>query len=522
MLERGIRPDPPEESPGEPPVAPTAMPIRMLRMPDPDTQEILDTDWDTAPQEITFLNLCFYYFGPVGRKEDVLMNLLNCGVDESWFIHENRRWMYMGLFSAAMLISNPNTVVRASSIMEEAERLSGRTGWARAEYENIIDTVGIIKLDEFLEQGLPLWWSKLKKPKLVRALGELNMLVCHLPPTLERLDKVDQLISNALEIWRAEPDIRKSEVGVLQRAKDKILGPVPTNYCVPTGLRAADEGLNGGIGGRNAPDSGRLIVVCGRPGSGKTVFSGNLALRLAARNKDVMFWSFEMSDEQLAYRMWATKDFFYCRENGLEDPVTYNQLKKYSLTKAQRERIASLDPSAIDPKLKIFMGNSSMTADYVCNRMRSHAKIHPETGIFIIDHLGLLNIPGNNKAVAVGEATRQFKTTANELGIDVMLLCQLNRNVEGRDDKRPTLADLRDSGRIEEDADIVLGLYRESYYKPEDKTIENDFEILTLKNRQGESGTKIPCLIYLNSCALVDHGSAKGLYPEPPPPEDEL
>jgi KaiC/GvpD/RAD55 family RecA-like ATPase len=479
--------------------------------------EILETDWDTAPQEITFLSALFEYFGPFGRKEALLFRLLDCGVDETWFVDDNRRYLYLGLFTAALKLSDTSSTVRIGAVVDEAEKISGEKGWATKEIRTICDKVGYFNIDEFLEEEIPLWWHKLKKPKAVKLLGKLDMLLTRLPPTLERLQEIDDLAAATLDTWRADPDTKSGCEELHANVRDECLQPIPADHTIELGVVAFDEMLNGGVGGHNSPDAGRLIITCARPGGGKSLVASNIASRLAVRGHKVVFWSFEMGQKELAMRDIAMKDFFYCRFHGLSNPITYNNLKKRSYTPAQRERLQAELYTPIDQNLSILIGNSSMEASYIANHMRAYVRRNPSTRLFVIDHLGLLNIPNANRAVAVGDATRQLKVTARELGVDILLLCQLNRGVEGRDDKRPTLSDLRDSGRIEEDSDIVLGLFRPSYYDP-DPSLNNILEIISLKNRQGKSNYSIETNIYLDSCAIVDPGSSKAMEPDYPVP----
>jgi KaiC/GvpD/RAD55 family RecA-like ATPase len=489
--------------------------------PDPTTHEILDTNWDTAPQEIAFLSAALEFFGPVGRNQPKLFRLLDSGVDETWFIHPNRRFLYLGLFSASLKITESNTTVRLGAVIDEAEKISKETGWAVEEIRRICETVGYFKLDEFLEQDIPLWWHKLKKPKTIALLGKMNHLLVNISPTLESLNEIDELAAQALDTWRAEPSVNPAEEKLHFDVRNECLKPLPLDHTIAIGVDAIDQALNGGVGGHSSPDAGRLIVVCARPGAGKSLVAGNIASRLAVRGCKAVLWSFEMGRNELAMRDIAMKDFFYCREQGLSDPITYNNLKRRAYTNAQRDRLVAQTYEKLDENFSILIGSPKMTPEYVTNHMRSFARRHPSTRLFIIDHLGLMNIPTTNRAVEVGEATRLLKVTARQLGIDVLLLCQLNRGVESREDKRPTLSDLRDSGRIEEDSDIVLGLYRPAYYKNDDPTLDNILEIISLKNRQGQSNYVLETGVYLDSCSIVNPGSRSGMEPTEAIPDQD-
>lgn len=467
--------------------------------------------WETTEHETLYLSAALEYFGPFGRQMDKLWRLLNCGVDETWFTTENRRLIFTALFSCSLLVGQPGMTVRKLAIAEEAEKMAGEKGWALKEIESMCCRVGIFSLEEFIEKDIPIWWNKLKRPKTLDIIGKIDKMLTLMPPTIERIHDIDRLTTAALETWRAEPLTKAVEVKIHNDVRNRCLLPIPPDYSIELGLSVFDEMLNGGIGGRNSPDAGRMIVVCARPGAGKSLAAGNIVSRVSARGYKTVFWSLEMGKEELAMRNIAMKDFFYCRMNGRSDYITYERLKYRSYTMDQRLRLEREDYTVIDDNLSIFLGSSNMTPEYIANQMKAYSKINPETRLFVIDHLGLMNIPTQNRAVAVGEATRIIKTTAREMKVDVMLLCQLNRGVEGREDKRPTLSDLRDSGRIEEDSDIVLGLYRPAYYDKTTPNIQNILEVNSLKNRQGKSNYSLECSVYLDSCAIVDPGCDKGL-----------
>jgi replicative DNA helicase len=237
------------------------------------------------------------------------------------------------------------------------------------------------------------------------------------------------------------------------------------------------------------------------------MFVGTLALHVARAGHPVAFFSFEMGVEQLVARITAARHLiesdwqpgkpFYDHEH-----IRYSQLisRDYThLTPEASKRLFDGGHKTIQDNLTIL--TKSLKPEALALRMRLHKQRHPNTRLFVIDHLGLLDIPSRDRAVAVGEATRIIKTTAVELGVDVLLVAQLNRGVEGRDNKMPQLSDLRDSGRVEEDADVVLGLFRPGYYNlGADPT---DLQINVLKNRQGSDGAFSAC-IRLNECAVLD------------------
>jgi KaiC/GvpD/RAD55 family RecA-like ATPase len=511
MLERGIpKPEPETPEVAEPEVSAELVdettkplpPSPVLPLMGADLPEVApDFIWDTSEEETKFLIACIECFYSLPRKTETLMRLLGSGVDESWFVDRSRRYIFLGIFKASMLVGEPNTSVRVTAIIEEAEKISGDVGWARDEIQKINSHIGYIKIDEIIETDIPLWWNKLKKPKLMDRLGKADRILTLFPPTIESVHKITNLLEESREIWLSEPDILPAQPKLFSDVRDEVLTALPPDIKLSSGIGVIDMALGGGFGGRNAPDAGKLIVVAARPGAGKTQLAINLAARVAGSGHKVAFWSFEMQDKQLALRAIAAHDFFICRRDT-SAAITYDQLNRRRLSEEQRERLAGTTYQKLDENLDVFQGGS-LTAETICHQIRIYAKKNPETRLIVIDHLGLLNMPGNNRSVAVGEATRLIKVTATTLGVDVVLLCQLNRAVEGKEDKRPSLPDLRDSGRIEEDADVVLGIYRPYYYTKNPADI-NDFYILTLKNRQGHGGSEYVGKIYLDNCAICD------------------
>lgn len=484
----------------------------------PDIEEVeplsIDSVWDTSPEEIKYLLACIECFTVSNKKMEVLMRLLNAGVDETWFGNRNRRFLFVGIFRASLEMTEGVTV-RSSAIVEEAEKASGDVGWARAEIAAISSTVAYVKPNEIIEKDIPLWWNKLKKPKLSRLLGAADKILTLEMPTQERVAEIQELLDAAKHAWEEHPSFSPPKEKLFTSARDRALTPLPDNIKISTGLGVVDLALGGGFSGPGAPDAGKLIVVCGRPGCGKTQLAINLAGRVAGAGYHVAFWSFEMQSEQLADRALAAHDFFVSGRNPAL-AITYDQLGKRRLTTDQRDRLKDTNYQEIDDNLDVFQGSGQVTPEILCNQVKLYVKRHPDARLVVIDHLGLLNVGSNpkaNLASAIGEATRLIKLTAVTLRIDIVLLCQLNREVEKRDVKKPNLSDLRDSGRIEEDCDVCLGIHRPYLYSQDPGEIR-DFYISTLKNRQGAANIDYKAQIYLDNCAICDTSTVEPFCPQ--------
>ena len=221
-----------------------------------------------------------------------------------------------------------------------------------------------------------------------------------------------------------------------------------------------------------------LIILAARPAMGKTTLVTNLAYNIATiEKKPVLFFSLEMSKEQLVDRMLADAagvDSWNIQTGNL----TEEDFAK--LSEAMGEMAEA--PIYIDD-------TPGITALELRTKARRIAH-EGELGLIVIDYLQLLEptTKTGNRVQEVSEISRALKLIARELNVPVIALSQLSRQVENRDDKRPQLADLRESGSIEQDADIVMFIYREAYYNPETER-ENITDLILAKHRHGATGT---------------------------------
>ena len=238
-----------------------------------------------------------------------------------------------------------------------------------------------------------------------------------------------------------------------------------------TGLSAVDAKING----LNKSD---LLLLAARPGMGKTSMALNVALSAAKESgKTVAIFSLEMSREQLVTRLIASE--------GL---VENTRLVTGNLRESDWQRIAEAESSLSRMDIRIDDNPLLTVAD-----MNAKCRRLENLGLVVIDYLQLITsaggkgYSGENRQQAVSDISRMLKIMAKELQVPVLCLSQLSRANEKRDDKRPMLSDLRESGAIEQDADIVLFLYRDDYYNS-DSEKRNVAECIVAKNRHGETG----------------------------------
>ena len=243
------------------------------------------------------------------------------------------------------------------------------------------------------------------------------------------------------------------------------------------GISTGLPDLDNYILGLNKSD---FILVAARPGMGKTSLALNIALYVGMTlKKKVAFFSLEMSREQLVTRL----------------------LSKAAMVPSQNLLTGNLSPaqwSAITNAAKILKNSQILIDDnptMTVTDMNAACRRVDDLGLICIDYLQLMgsagtgkNTSGENRTQIVSDISRMMKVMAKEINVPVICLSQLNRAAEGRQDKRPMLSDLRESGAIEQDADVVIGLFRDGYYNKESEN-PNLAEAIVLKNRKGSTGT---------------------------------
>lgn len=265
-------------------------------------------------------------------------------------------------------------------------------------------------------------------------------------------------------------DVRESILEVIKSIRDK--DSVYQNLT-KTGFVSLDDKVVG-------LSPGQLIILAARPSMGKTSLALNIAHKVADRyNERVVVFSLEMIHKELSERLISMESCVNSRKFKTKD-FNSEELKKVGIAAEKCSRL----PITIDD-------SSSISLYRIRNQCLRHKAKYKKLRLVLIDYLQLIPCDerkNGNKADEIGKITRGLKLLSKEIACPIILLSQLNRNVEGRDNKRPFLADLRDSGAIEQDADMVWFIYRDDVYNSESKT-PAEAEVIIAKNRGGEIGT---------------------------------
>ena len=380
------------------------------------------------------------------------------------------------IFSAMKELRKRNDNIDSTILKNEIEKTTPINSVGGVEYlSEVIDSV---LSSANVETYIDIVKDKYIRRKLIETCNKITKTASD-----ENNSQSDLIDSAEKEIFavakqRKSGEFKTSEM-VVQSAK-KHLEEMAKNgkdiTGVPTGFIDFDK-MTSGL------HANELIILAARPGMGKTAFALNIAVNAAIQTgKSVAVFNLEMSAEQLMFRMISA-----------QGAVDGYKLKTGKLNSDDWKRVneamsvLSDAPLFIEDTPGITIGELRAK----CRRLAEKSDL----GLIIIDYLQLLSGGpgyGNNRQQEVSDISRNLKTMAMELGVPVIALAQLSRSVESRDDKRPMLSDLRESGSIEQDADLVGFLYRDDYYRRKEGEAENPIslvELIVAKHRAGANGT---------------------------------
>lgn len=375
------------------------------------------------------------------------------------------------IFAAMQVLFNSNQpidIVTVANLLEQYGNLEaiGGVNYLSSVAASVPTTANISQYAEIVSQKALL-------RRLVEAGGKIADLGYNAPDGVEAaVEEAEKIVFDILQNKDSQGIVHIKEVlgtsftmmSEMADKKGKVSG-------VPTGFGYLDQ-MTSGL------QNSDLILIAARPAMGKTSFALNIAQNAAIRNGvTTAIFNLEMSKEQLANRIICG-----------EAMVSGNKLKEGSLDADDWIRIGE-NLAQIEQAPIFIDDSSSVTVSEIrakCRRLKQRYNL----GLVIIDYLQLMQggRSDGNRQQEVSEISRSLKILAKELNIPIITLSQLSRGPEGRTNKRPMLSDLRESGAIEQDADIVIFLYRDEYYNP-DSPDKNIAECIIAKHRNGETGT---------------------------------
>ena len=410
----------------------------------------------------------FELLGMMLLKDGLIIPTVSAILKAEDFFREEHKILYDTILNLYVRKITPN-------MLTIAEELRRKDDLDKVGYGRVLSLGEVAFTTAYAENYAQIIKEKSSLRQLIRAGEEIiNEAYDDSKPVDEILDSAEKKIFNVTsKSGGTEMEIIQP---ILQRSFEKIQLAVE-NKGLPTGVSSGFTDFDRVTSGLQKSD---LILIAARPSMGKTAFALNLALNAAMKNNVVAIFSLEMSKEQIGHRLLSSN-------SGIDSL----KLNTGNLTEDEIVEIAG----TIDrlSGIKLFIDD---TAAISILELRSKARrLKNERGLdlIVIDYLQLMqgkSSHGNevNRQQEISEISRSLKALARELKVPVVALSQLSRNVELRADKRPLLSDLRESGSLEQDADIVIFLYREEYYNHETENV-NLAEVIIAKNRNGPTST---------------------------------
>ncbi len=399
-------------------------------------------------------------------REAVEMALPIIGRDEAECFY---RGDHQQLYRVLIDMYDRNEPIDLVTVQEELNR------------RGLTDAIGGIGYLVQLVETVPSWVNAEYYAKIVRDKALLRSLIRSAGETIEDayaaredvreiLDRAEQRLFNVTEqrvSRHAQPLSEFLEATfemIMSRDGEFISGE-------PTGFLELDEMLSG-------LQKGELIIIAARPSMGKTAFGLCAAEHLAVdERRPTAFFSMEMSKQQLAQRILCSRA-----------RVDSHRLRRGMLSEQEIEDLKLICGDLQDAPLLIDDTPGMTVLELRSKVRRLHAQ-HRLSAVFV-DYLQLMHTPGaESRQQEIAIISRGLKALGRELEIPIVALAQLNRQPEGREGHRPRMSDLRESGAIEQDADVVMLLHREEYYKPLDESVKGIAEVIIAKQRNGPTGT---------------------------------
>ena len=431
-----------------------------------DARRIQELDFRAIPDRLPPQNVEAeeIILGGVLLDPEALNRVIDLIVPEAFYLGAHQ-----DIFRAALALNAQNMatdLISVSNWLRDHERLE-KVGGQNKLIQLIDHTVSAVNIDQYAA----LVMDKYKRRQLIQVGGEIAQLGYDTTTDLEQiLDCSEQKVFGVSQQVAHNTLIPAAEVltHAFADIENRSLGMVlPGLTCGYYDLDAMTQGFQ----------RSDLIIVAGRPSMGKTAITLDLARNLATIHKlPIPIFSLEMSKEQLVQRLLAS-----------EARIDSGRLRSGRISQQEWEPLGHA--ISVLSQLPIFIDD---TPNITVAEMRSKARrLQAEQGgalgAIVIDYLQLMDGAGDNRVQELSKITRSLKGLARELNVPVIALSQLSRSVESRTNKRPMMSDLRESGAIEQDSDLIMMLYRDEYYNP-DTPDRGIAEVIVAKHRNGPTG----------------------------------
>jgi len=281
----------------------------------------------------------------------------------------------------------------------------------------------------------------------------------------------DNYQDTVTSITQLQAQLKNDDEGSMDNVISKTVDYIHEVNEHGTGLSTGFDSIDSLLGGMRG---GTLTVLAGRPSMGKSTLALNIADNIS-HTKNVLFYSLEMQQVQLMMKMVASNT-----------EIDLNKVERNNLSEEENDKFFTSLANKNQQHLTILDKGNVSVRD-ISSKAR---QMNSQTGLdfIVIDYLQIMKYDKNKEISELGYITRELKYLSKELDIPIILLSQLNRGVEQRENKRPLMSDLRSSGEIEQDADCIIMVYRDEYYKKEESEDKGLAEIIVAKNRMGKIG----------------------------------
>ncbi len=398
--------------------------------------------------------------------KDCVLTAVNMLSEDDFYVERNK-WIFVAI----------------SEIMNRGYAVDYVTIIDKLSVEGVMDKVGADYIAE-LQEIVTSTKNIEQYCRIVSEKAALRNMIINFGDIINKCYKNEEELSDIIDdaqkyIYDLSVDRARSEFISLREAMTPAIIKLSELYKAGedlTGVASGFKGLDRVTGGLQKSD---LILIAARPSMGKTALGLNIAQNAAIRGKKtVAFFSLEMSCEQLLMRIISS-----------ETQVNSMSIRLGKQSQAQWKKITVFNGAIAESDTQLYIDDTSgISAGDMRAKLRK-LKSTKGLDLVIIDYLQLMSTKSRNenRQQEISSISRELKALAKELNCPLIALSQLSRSPEGRGDKRPILSDLRESGAIEQDADIVMMLYRDNYYNKESE--DENTELIINKHRNGETGT---------------------------------
>lgn len=398
-----------------------------------------------------------------------LIDQVSSQVEANDFMNHSSRVIYSTLLEMS-LTNEPIDLVSLMNALEKKDKLTEVGG---------ITQVAEIKLAAGVPGNVMNYAGIVKKRSMARSLSKAGQSIVELGKTSQDIE--GSLIEAQEVLMKISQGVGKKDFFSVKELLSEVVVNIDDRIDqgfsgLRTGFTDMDEKLNGLKGGD-------LVIVAGRPSMGKTVFGMQVANNTAlSKELSAAVFSLEMTKEKLVERSIS-------QVGG----VDYGRMSKGTMNEGDFDGLMYACGLLNEANLYIS-DTAALTYQQIYAKARSLSRALADTkhplGVIVIDYLQIMGYQGSssNRNEQIGEISRALKQMAKDLNVPVIALAQINRGVESRTDKRPLMSDLRESGAVEQDADVIIMMYRDEYYNP-DSEYKGMAEAIVRKNRDGSLGT---------------------------------